>query len=233
MAWAFWRSGKKAEPARDADAASESSGRADPTAALKVRARRQLIGAAALLLAVVIVVPMILDPTPRPVPDNILIDIPSEKTPFTPRLSLPPLPEPANAPVAPPDAQPADEGKSSPEAKEEKKPEAPKATEPAKAEAKKAEAKKAEAKKTEAKKAEPAKAGKFVVQAAALASESAANELADRIRKEGLSPRVERAEAKSGTVWRVRIGPYGVRDEAEAARAVLGTLGISADLVAL
>lgn len=228
MAWAYWRSGKKAEPARDADAASESSGRADPTAALKVRARRQLIGAAALLLAVVIVVPMILDPTPRPVPDNIPIDIPSEKTPFTPRLSLPPLPEPANAPVAPPDAQPADEGKSSPEAKEEKKPEAPKATEPAKAEAKKA-----EAKKTEAKKAEPAKAGKFVVQAAALASESAANELADRIRKEGLSPRVERAEAKSGTVWRVRIGPYGVRDEAEAARAVLGTLGISADLVAL
>jgi DedD protein len=230
MGWRIWNRNASTPMAR---ATSDDGGRADPTAALKVRARRQLIGAAALLLAVVIVVPMILDPTPRPVPDSIPIDIPSEKTPFTPRLSLPPLPEPANTPVAPPDAQPVDEGKPPPEAKEEKKPEAPKSAEPAKPEAKKPEAKKAEAKKSEAKKAEPAKAGKFVVQAAALASESAANELADRIRKEGLSPRVERAEAKSGTVWRVRIGPYGARDEAEAARAVLGTLGISADLVAL
>lgn len=234
MAWAFWRSGRKAAPARDADAAGESAGRADPTAELKVRARRRLIGAAALLVAVVLVVPMILDRTPRPVPDSIPIDIPSEKTPFTPRLSLPPLPEPGNAPVAPPpDAQPVDEAKAAPETKDEKKAEAPKAAEPAKAAPAKPEPKKAEPKKADAKKAEPAKAGKFVVQAAALASESAANELADKIRQGGLSPKIERAETKGGTVWRVRVGPYAARDEAEAARAVLGTLGIAADLVAL
>jgi DedD protein len=100
MKWAFWRA---------SDATSESSrsstrkaaiddsdpGRADPATLLKVRARRRLIGAAALLLAAVIVVPMVLDPAPRPVADTVPIQIPSEKTPFTPRLPLPPVPDPA------------------------------------------------------------------------------------------------------------------------------------------
>ncbi len=62
----------------------------------------RLIGAAALLLTAAIVVPMLLDPEPKPTSDNIAIDIPSEKTPFTPRLTLPPVPAPDNVPVAPP-----------------------------------------------------------------------------------------------------------------------------------
>ena len=61
------------------------------------RARRRLIGAAALLLTVAIVFPMVLDPEPKPTSDNIAIDIASEKTPFTPRLTLPPVPAPAIA----------------------------------------------------------------------------------------------------------------------------------------
>lgn len=102
MKWAFWR--KDAEPAarasgrRPAAADDADPGRADPAQALRVRARRRLVGAAALLLAAVIVVPMVLDPAPRPVPDTVPIDIPSDKTPFTPRLPLPPVPDPAPLP---------------------------------------------------------------------------------------------------------------------------------------
>ena len=47
---------------------------------------------------------MVLDPEPRPVTENIPIDIPSERTPFTPRLSLPPVPA-ADAAVTPPPDQ--------------------------------------------------------------------------------------------------------------------------------
>ena len=110
MSLAFWRrkhAAVDAAPRSSRSTADDDAGRADPTAALRARARRRLIGAAALLLLVVIVVPMVLDPEPRPVPDNIPIDIPSEKTKFSPRLALPPVPAPDNVPLAPPpDAPP-------------------------------------------------------------------------------------------------------------------------------
>ena len=102
MSLAFWRrkhAAVDAAPRSSRSTADDDAGRADPTAALRGRARRRLIGAAALLLLVVIVVPMVLDPEPRPVPDNIPIDIPSEKTKFSPRLALPPVPAADNAPL--------------------------------------------------------------------------------------------------------------------------------------
>ncbi|WP_034292239.1 SPOR domain-containing protein [Herbaspirillum sp. RV1423] len=50
----------------------------DPVLPEKKRARRRLIGAVALVLAVVIVLPMILDSEPRPLADDIAIQIPSK-----------------------------------------------------------------------------------------------------------------------------------------------------------
>jgi DedD protein len=50
----------------------------DPLLPEKKRARRRLIGAVALALAVVIVLPMILDSEPRPLNDDIAIQIPSK-----------------------------------------------------------------------------------------------------------------------------------------------------------
>ena len=45
---------------------------------LKKRARRRLVGAAALALLAVIVLPMIMDPEPKPVGEDIQVRIPSE-----------------------------------------------------------------------------------------------------------------------------------------------------------
>jgi DedD protein len=236
MGLAFWRRKKgaaDAAPRRNVRSAGpgedESGGRADDAAALRIRARRRLIGAAALLLAAVIVVPMLLDPEPRPVPDSIPIEIPSEKTPFTPRLSLPPVPAPENVPMPPADTAPEEP------AKDESK--AARPTDEKKADEKKAEEQRARALlegKSDAK-ALPAvaKGGRFAVQAAAPSSEAAAIELVGRLKKAGFAPYTETIESKDGTRHRVRVGPYATRDDAERARSRLKTLGINANLVTL
>ena len=55
-------------------------------AGLRVRARRRLAGAVALVLAAVIVLPMLLDGEPRPVPTGIEIVVPGKNSTFSPDL---------------------------------------------------------------------------------------------------------------------------------------------------
>ena len=65
---------------------------------LKRRARRRLIGAVALITAVVVVLPMVLDSEPRPVGQDIELRIPDKDKvgEFVPKVDFPP----ASAPVA-------------------------------------------------------------------------------------------------------------------------------------
>jgi DedD protein len=240
MSWAFWRRDKSANVRSTRDAADEMpepGGRLDATAQLKIRARRRLIGAAVLLLAAVVVVPMILDPTPRPLPDSIPIDIPSEREPFTPRLSLPPLPESAG-PAAAPDAEaPAveaapEQGTTKAEAEPAKQGEAAKKSEPVEP----GDGKKADPAKTKAEPAKPpapATEGRYAVQAAAMSTDKAAQDLSTKLKKGGLAVYVERIDTKEGVRFRVRVGPFASRDAAEAARARLAILGISGSVVEL
>ncbi|WP_027797821.1 SPOR domain-containing protein [Paraburkholderia acidipaludis] len=53
----------------------------DPTLPEKQRARRRLVGAIALVVAAIVILPMVLDSHPKPVTDDIAIDIPSRPTP--------------------------------------------------------------------------------------------------------------------------------------------------------
>jgi DedD protein len=52
----------------------------DPTLPEKQRARRRLVGAIALVVAAIVILPMVLDSHPKPVTDDIAIDIPSHPT---------------------------------------------------------------------------------------------------------------------------------------------------------
>jgi DedD protein len=100
----------------------------DPVLPEKKRARRRLIGAIALVLAAVIGLPMVLDSEPKPVADDIAIQIPSKDKSAAapvPRPEVPPMPatskvaasasldakeemlEPAEVPAAPVNAKPA------------------------------------------------------------------------------------------------------------------------------
>ena len=59
----------------------------DPTLPEKQRARRRLVGALALVAAAVIVLPMVLDSHPKPVTDDISIDIPARPATPLPKTS--------------------------------------------------------------------------------------------------------------------------------------------------
>jgi len=243
MSLAFWRRKNAAVGAtpRSSRSADDDSGRADPTVTLRARARRRLIGAAALLLLAVVVVPMLLDPEPRPVADNIPIDIPSEKSKFSPRLALPPVPAPENVPVAPPpDASPSTTTPAAPTSastneKSEKTARTDAKPEAARNDAAKADEERAlaalEGKASTEKLPAPVKGGKFAVQAAATATEAAARDLAERLKKGGLAPYTERIETTEGTRFRVRLGPYASREEADRVRARLKGLGINGNVV--
>lgn len=86
------------------DPAPERAGKSrvsdDPVLPEKKRARRRLVGAVALALAVAVGLPMVLDSEPKPLASDIAIQIPS-------RDKAPPLPLPA-APGEAPTAVPAD-----------------------------------------------------------------------------------------------------------------------------
>jgi DedD protein len=79
----------------------------DPTLPEKQRARRRLVGAIALVVAAVIILPMVLDSHPKPVTDDISIDIPSRPAP---RLSSSTADEDVQAGVAPDNPPAADPG---------------------------------------------------------------------------------------------------------------------------
>jgi DedD protein len=247
MGLAFWRSKKRAAnaAAKPATRPSQSQDddvdpRLDPAAGLRARARHRLIGAAALLLAVALVVPMVLDPEPKPVSENIPIDIPSERTPFTPRLSLPPVAAADSAVTPPPDQAPVVTASAEPklETKAEKRAEAKSETRPAtKAETQADETKPSKAeepRKTTEPAAAPAsavKGGKFAVQTAAPASEKAARDLVDRLKKGGFPAYTEKVETKDGARYRVRVGPFATREDADKARAKLKSQGFNGNLV--
>jgi DedD protein len=73
----------------------------DPVLPEKKRARRRLVGAVALVMAAVVGLPMILDSEPKPVTDDIAIDIPSKdkRTQGGAVRTAPPLADVARAPA--------------------------------------------------------------------------------------------------------------------------------------
>lgn len=215
---------------------------------LKRKGRRRLVGAIALVLVAVIVLPMVFDSEPKRAPP-VSVRIPSEDDPaFTPKVvpKGPPLeapkaeakaapkPEPVapEAKAEPPKAEAKAEPKAAPKAepKPEPKPE-PKA-EP-KPDAKKADKPKADAKAAEAerKRAEAAIAGaateQFLVPAGAFASAEKVQELVDKLKAEGLPHFTERITTSKGERTRVRVGPFPSKAAADKAVEQLKGMGLA------
>lgn len=266
MKWAFWRSessmgrqaaaGARAGKGTGEAEAERIDERVDEASALRRQARRRLIGAAVILLATAAVVPLVLDPQPRPLPESIPIEVRGDSASFTPRVPLP-VPDPAALQGAPPpdaasDAAPAGAAVRLPDAKTVESKGAVDAsavvTEPpasqgvdkssAGADAAGAKGKGEPRPESKSEGSKPAKSAvkadaRFAVQAAALRSEQAARDLMARLKSAGLPAYVERTEAADGPRWRVRAGPYATRADAERARTRLRELGQGGDLVAL
>lgn len=174
---------------------------------LKRRGRRRLVGAVALVLLAVIVLPMVFDPEPRRSAPPVSVRIPGEDdSAFKP---------------APPPKPPA------PKALEKPAP-APEAKVVEQAEANKPEAKKAEEKKpadAERARAEAALANaEYIVPVGAFANPEP---VIAKLAQAKLRYYTESVATAKGTVTRVRAGPFATKAEAEKAIGTLKGLGLS------
>jgi DedD protein len=186
---------------------------------LRRRARRRLVGAIALVTVIAVVLPWILEREPRPAEEPIAVQIPSQDPPFEHRVPASPEParEPASQPASPPataEAEGAHNEQQSVAAPEK----APVKDRAAPAEAKKKTAEDADRKQ------------QFVVQVAALADADKATAIQRELAAKGLKVYTEKVKSGSGTVTRVRVGPFASRDLAEKERARLKALGFEGNV---
>ena len=222
---------------------------------LKKRARRRLVGAVVLVTAVAVILPMVLDSEPRPVNQNVDIQIPSpDSGEFKPKAGAPPTaaPESSTAKVTP-KSTPAPEAPSSSAANNPPAPAKPVTAAPAAAVSEPAPAPSAKAlpkpeptplkadaqegaktdtaaaktqTKSGSKESAVAPAAAYVVQVAALADAARVKQLQKQMTGAGLKTYTEVVATQSGEVTRVRAGPYPTREAAEKARAQLQKAGL-------
>jgi DedD protein len=200
----------------------------DDVNTLKRRGRRRLVGAIALVLAAVIVLPMVFDSEPKGTPPPVSVRIPSEdEGGFTPKVT----------PKAPPELEKkSDKPAGKPAVAERPVAEKPVIEKPA---AEKPDAEKPAEKKAgkqvavaeaERKRAEAALAGKggeqFAVQVGAFADAEKVNEIAGKLKSAKVPYYTEKVPVASGTLTRVRAGPFATRDAAEASLKKLQELGL-------
>jgi len=248
---------------------------------LKRRARRRLVGAIVLALAAAVILPLLLEKEPKPLGDDVSVQIPpvdegrfinrltgreSKNAPKSDGKALPKAPPskidaaPAPAPTTStaPTAAPIAESTPAPVAAEstvsapsksiadaEQRVLAPSTKTVPKTEAKVPVEQKSDAKAISTPPAAPAveaattaapapsKAEGFAVQIAAFTDDKGANALAGKLKKAGYaSTYVEPVETSRGTLWRVRVGGFATRPEAESARTKLKTEGWNGLVVA-
>lgn len=201
---------------------------------IKKRARRRLVGAAALALLAAIVLPMAMDQEPQVSHQDIQISIPdrdataSQARPIAPREPLLGDPDVAPAPVeqAPTAVVPAAAAKAPPAAAAETPPPAKSAPAPARDdEAERVKALLGGASPAQAQQA-AAPVESFVLQVGAFSDAAKAAALAAELKKQGYSAYTE----KAGPVTRVRVGPVPARTEAEKLAARLRAQGHNAVL---
>jgi DedD protein len=185
--------------------------------ALRRRGRRRLVGAIALVLLAVIVLPMVFDSEPRQGAPAVSVRIPSEDDAgFSPK----PAPKIPNAPKAPEAQKPAaaPKAEAKPEAKAEPKPE----EKPAAQAASKAPPQQAEQQRAQA----AIRGEQFIIPVAALANADKLKELVARLNEAKLPYYTEPVATAQGQVTRVRVGPFDDRAAAEKAAERLKTLGL-------
>ena len=204
---------------------------------LKRRARRRLIGAIALVLLAVIVLPMVFDAEKRPLDADISIQIPNQDAVVAKGIN--PAPGTAGAPAVPvagKGGSKVDENESR-ETKAEQKAvaDAPKAA--AKVEDQRSAKDRAEEQRAaailnakdasaKAEKSAPVTGG-FAVQVGAFAADDKVQEARDKLSSAGIKTYTEKLDTKTGERTRVRAGPFASKDAADEARDKIRGLGFA------
>lgn len=211
---------------------------------LRKRARRRLVGAIALVTIVAVFLPMVLDHEPKPVRQDVSIQIPSPNSgTFTSKIvPVEPTGKPATEVRGASEAVPGASAPSTPAAKAETpvaKAEAPPPNDTEAAPPKKVPPDKPTAAEGATSKSRPADKTKararsnaaFVVQVAALNDADKAKQIRDQLAAAGVKVYTEIVPTTKGNVTRVRAGPFASRDDAERARDRLKGMGLSGNVV--
>ena len=209
---------------------------------LKKRARRRLVGAAALALFAVIVLPMVMDREPRPLSQDIQVRIPGQDSTGLAARVLPgkpaasPMPAPEPKPVAEPavEQKPAVAATVSAAAPVVAKPAGPTAAVPS--------AKPVEKPATSEKKSETAEkpalamaadakpaadaSGQWVVRLGAYKEAGNVKLLLAKLKGVGVPAYTEKFDSPQGPRIRVRAGPFASQDAAEKARSRIKIIGV-------
>lgn len=208
---------------------------------LKKRARRRLVGAIALALLAVIVLPMVMDSEPRPPSQDIQVRIPSQDSPGLAAKVLPG--KPSATPMPAPAAPSAPEAKTAVKANNAEPPAGaapgPLAASPpaAAATAKPADLPASSAGKSEAAEkpasqtAAVAGAGsdasaQWVVQLGAYKEAGNVKLLLAKLKGVGVPAYTEKYDSAQGPRTRVRAGPFASQDAAEQARSRIRIIGV-------
>lgn len=210
---------------------------------LRKRARRRLIGAIALVTAVVVLLPMVLDSEPKPAADHIAIQIPPKdnagnfaskvtaavEAPVAgtkaagaakPAVQADAAAAQSASPTVPDAAKPRSEPNETP--KSQAKP----ATAPEKSNAESKPQLRPEPRpepRQEARSVVPA----YVVQLGAFSNLADAKQQQDKLSANGIGSYTETVKTAKGELTRVRTGPYATREAAEKARDQLKKMGLN------
>jgi DedD protein len=204
---------------------------ADDANLLKRRARRRLVGAIALVVFIVVVLPVIFDQQPRSVPQALTVQIPSQDGgPFMTRV-LPPLQAPQVAPQKGDSTQGAKDP-SNRASQAEPEP-ASRSRTPKKESARTAGKERAKTNVAEARRAQALLNNEgFVVPLGAFTNPDNAKQVQERAASAGIKSYAENVKGQQGEQTRVRAGPFASRDAAEKARDKLKSLGLEVGQVA-
>ena len=203
---------------------------------LKRRARRRLVGALALVLLVVIVLPLLLDREPRPLSQELSVLIPSQDAGRFNSRALPPgapVQEAQQGEAAAPSSQPIRAAVPSAAATPAPAPAAPAPVSAASAPAPtptpapvSTSAASATASASTAPAPVASKSERYLVQIGAYSTTLNAKRAQDKANAAGFKTIVEVAQGPKGEQTKVRAGPYATREAAEKAREELKTLGL-------
>lgn len=197
----------------------------------KKRARRRLVGAIALVLLMIVVLPMILqDRTAQAPKQDVVVSIPSQDQGLSQSEAQSSEAQPSAAEVAPVPIQQAAPESSPVEQKTTEAP-TPVASNDKPAEALKAEAPKQEPAKTEAKAPESKVSGSYFVQIGVFSDPDNVKQMQDKLSAKGLKTRAESIDTAKGQKTRLRVGPFADKKEAETALEKVKSLSLTGMIV--
>ena len=196
----------------------------------KKRARRRLVGAVALVLLMIIVLPMILqDRTAKAPKQDVVVSIPSLDEKLGPDQkseseSITPVPIQAVAPAA--EASPTEVTAAKPaETPVTSNPSSPAVATPVKAESSKPEPAKVETK--------AATGGNYFVQIGVFSDPDKVKQMQEKLSEKGLKSSDELIDTAKGKKTRLRVGPFEVKKDAESAMEKIKSLGLSGIVVSV